>query len=60
TKAGHFAAVGNATVAARVIVETVAWFAWHRGDDPDPDLLPDDDTVRAEVLRRIVASFVPE
>lgn len=58
-RSGHFAAVGDATVAARFIVETVAWFAWHGRGDPDPELLPDDETVRAEVLRRIVSSFVP-
>jgi AcrR family transcriptional regulator len=59
-RSGHFAEVGDVTVAARFIVETVAWFAWHGRDDPDPELLPDDETVRAEVLRRIVSSFVPE
>jgi AcrR family transcriptional regulator len=59
-RSGHFAAVGDVTVAARFIVETVAWFAWHGRGDPDPDLLPDDETVRAEVLRRIVSSFVSE
>ena len=59
-KSGHFANVGDASVAARFIVESVAWFGRHRFTDPDPELLPDSDTVREEVLRRIVASFVPE
>jgi AcrR family transcriptional regulator len=58
-KAGHFARVENATVAARFLVETVASFAWHIQDDPDPGLLPDEETVRGEVLRRLVASFLP-
>jgi len=56
-KSGHFANVGDPTVAARFIVESVAWFGRHRFSDPDPELLPDPATVREEVLRRIVASF---
>ena len=59
-KGGHFANVGEPSVAARFIVETVSWFGRHRFGDPDPELLPDPDTVREEALRRIVASFVPE
>ena len=59
-KAGHFAGVGDPTVAARFIVESVAWFGRHRFSDPDPELLPDPGTVREEVLRRIVASFTRE
>lgn len=60
TKSGHFVGVGDATVAARFLVESVAWFGRHRFGDPDPELLPDPDTVREEVLRRLVASFAPE
>jgi AcrR family transcriptional regulator len=59
-KAGHFPGVRDPAVAARFLVEAVVWFARHRFSDPDPDLLPDPDTVREEVLRRVVASFVPE
>ncbi len=58
-KSGHFESVGNPTVAARFIIETVVWFGRHRFSDPDPTLLPDPETVRTEVLRRIVASFAP-
>jgi AcrR family transcriptional regulator len=58
-RSGHFAAVGDPVVAARFIVETVAWFGWHRFRDPDPETLPDPDTVRDEIVRRIVASFAP-
>jgi AcrR family transcriptional regulator len=57
-KAGHFARVGEPVVAARFIVESIAWFGWHRFTDPDPETLPDPETVRDEVVRRIVASFV--
>jgi AcrR family transcriptional regulator len=56
-KAGHFAEVGDPVVAARFIVESVAWFGWHRFSDPDPAALPDGAAVREEVVRRIVASF---
>jgi AcrR family transcriptional regulator len=59
-KSGHFAAVGDPVVAARFLVETLAWFGRHRFSDPDPGLLPSDDAVRDEVVRRIVASFVRE
>jgi AcrR family transcriptional regulator len=59
-KSGHFAKVGDAAVAARFVVETVTWFGRHRFGDPDPDLLPDSDAVREEVVRRVVASFVPD
>jgi AcrR family transcriptional regulator len=58
-KSGHFAEVGDPVVAARFIVEAVAWFGWHRFTDPDPETLPDPDTVRDEIVRRIVASFAP-
>ncbi len=59
-RGGHFAAVGDPEVAARFVVESVAWFGRHRFGDPDPELLPDADTVREEVVRRIVTSFVPD
>jgi len=57
-RSGHFVDVGHPVVASRFVVETVAWFAWHRFTDPDPETLPEADTVRDEVVRRIVASFV--
>jgi hypothetical protein len=59
-RSGHFAAVEDPVVAARFIVEAVAWFGWHRFTDPDPETLPDPETVRDEAVRRIVASFVPD
>jgi AcrR family transcriptional regulator len=58
-KSGHFARIGDPVVAARFIVESIACFARHRFSDPDPELLPDSDSVRDEVVERIVASFVP-
>lgn len=59
-KSGHFPGVRDPVVAARFLVESVVWFARHRFTDADPDLLPDPDTVRDEVVRRVVASFAPE
>jgi AcrR family transcriptional regulator len=58
-KSGHFRGVADPAVAARFLVESLAWFGRHRFTDPDPELLPGDDAVRDEVVRRIVASFVP-
>jgi AcrR family transcriptional regulator len=59
-KSGHFAGVRDPAVAARFLVESIVWFARHRFTDADPELLPDPETVREEVLRRVVASFAPE
>lgn len=58
-KSGHFAEVGDVTVAARFIVEAASYVGRHRHGDADPGLLPDPDAVREEVVRRVVASFVP-
>jgi AcrR family transcriptional regulator len=58
-KSGHFAEVRDAAVAARFIVETASYFGRHRFGDPDAELLPDPEAVRDEVVRRVVASFVP-
>jgi AcrR family transcriptional regulator len=59
-KSGHLARIADPGVAARFVVEAVAWFGRHRHSDADPFLLADDATIREEVVRRVVASFVPE
>jgi AcrR family transcriptional regulator len=59
-RAGHFRPVAEPAVAARWLVETVVLFARHRHADPDPGLLPDDDTVRECVVPLAVASLVPD
>jgi AcrR family transcriptional regulator len=59
-RAGHFRRVAEPGVAARWIVETVTWFARHRHGDPDPDGLPEDDAVRAQVIALLVAGLVPD
>jgi AcrR family transcriptional regulator len=59
-RGGRFARVGSPVVAARFVIESVVWFARHRIIATDPESLPDEETTREEVLRRVVASFVPE
>jgi AcrR family transcriptional regulator len=55
---GHLRAVPDVPTAARFIVETVAWFAWHRLGDADSAML-DDDTCRATVRHIVLAAFLP-
>jgi AcrR family transcriptional regulator len=57
--AGHFRDDVDPVVAARLLLETVTYFARHRFGDPDPGLLPDDDAVRDDVIRLAVASLLP-
>jgi AcrR family transcriptional regulator len=56
---GHFRADVVPVVAARSVIEAVAYFARHRFGDPDPGLLPDDAIVRENVIRLAVASLLP-
>ena len=58
-KSGHLGPVGSPVVAARFVIEAVVWFARHCIIATDPETLPDEATVREEVVRRIVASFAP-
>lgn len=50
--------VPDVPVAARFIVETVAWFAMHRHDDPDSAML-DDTASRHTVRHLLLAAFLP-
>ena len=59
-RGGHFAKVADPAVAARFLVESVVWFARHRYRDADSGMLSDAASVRDEVVRRVVASFVPD
>ncbi|TQF03624.1 TetR/AcrR family transcriptional regulator [Kitasatospora acidiphila] len=54
--AGLLRPVPDVPVAARFIVETVAWFAMHRHGDPDSRMLADDDC-RRTVHHLLVAAF---
>jgi AcrR family transcriptional regulator len=46
--AGVFLAVPDLETAARLLIESVAWFAWHRRGDPEPG--PYDDETAAETI----------
>jgi AcrR family transcriptional regulator len=49
----------DATVAARVVTESLSWFAWHRREGRDATLY-DDDAVRQTVVEFVRAALVPE
>lgn len=55
---GHFRDVPDAGIATRFVVETVAWFAWHRMDDREAHAL-DASLARATVGRLLVDALVP-
>ena len=55
-EAGLLRPVPDVPVAARFIVETVAWFAMHRHGDPDSRMLTDDQC-RRTVLHLLVSAF---
>lgn len=51
--------VPDVATAARFIVETIAWFAWHRKGDPDSAMIGDDQA-RETVRYLVVAAFVSD
>lgn len=57
-KSGHLPPVPDIATSARFIVETIAWFAWHRQGDPDSSMLNDDDC-RRTVRHLLLAAFLP-
>ncbi|WP_329059143.1 TetR/AcrR family transcriptional regulator [Amycolatopsis sp. NBC_01480] len=57
-KSGHLRPVPDIPTSARFIVETIAWFAWHRHGDPDSLMLVDDDC-RRTVRHLLLAAFLP-
>lgn len=57
-EAGVLSPVPDVPVAARFIVETVAWFAMHRHGDPDSAMLTDEDC-RRTVRQLVPAAFLP-
>lgn len=56
--AGMLRPVRDAGVAARFIIESIAWFGWHRKDDPGPGVISDEQ-VRMTVRELLLAAFVP-
>jgi AcrR family transcriptional regulator len=51
--------VPDVPAAARFITETVAWFAWHRHDDPDSTML-DDEACRRTVRHLLLTAFLSD
>jgi AcrR family transcriptional regulator len=58
-RGGYLRAMPDANATARLISESIAWFAWHRRGDRDAGEL-DDDTAREAVLEFVCAALVPE
>jgi hypothetical protein len=54
---GHFAPVPDPEVAARFVIETVAWFANHRYGDYDGAQIPDD-VAEETVVQLVTAGLV--
>lgn len=57
--AGLLRAMPDSTVAARVVIESLSWFAWHRLEGRDSTLY-DDETVRRTVIEFVCAALLPE
>jgi len=58
-EAGLLRKLPDSEIAARAIVETVVWFAWHRREDKDPGAY-DEATARATVVELLCNAFVPD
>lgn len=56
---GSFRSVPDPAVTARYLIETVAWFAWHRHGDPDSAMIADA-VAKATVVDMAVAALVIE
>jgi AcrR family transcriptional regulator len=58
-RSGALRPVPDVPAAARFITETVAWFAWHRLDDPDSAML-DDEVCRHTVRHLLLTAFLSD
>jgi AcrR family transcriptional regulator len=56
---GALRPVSNVDLSARFVMESIAWFAWHRHADADPPAI-DDIEAREAVRELLLAAFVPE
>jgi AcrR family transcriptional regulator len=57
--AGSLRPASNIDLAARFVMESIAWFAWHRHADADPPAI-DDNQAQDAVRQLLIAAFVPE
>ncbi len=55
---GHLRATADTAVAARMLLETITWFAWHRREDRDAKVY-DDDRARTTIVELLCDAFVP-
>ena len=55
---GHFAPIPDPALAARLLVESVTWFARHRHQDPDAVF--DDEAALATILHFALSTLTPE
>ena len=53
---GHLRPVPDTYATARLILETISWFAYHRLDDPAPDGISEE-TARATVVDTLVNAY---
>ena len=56
--AGMLRPARDAAVAARFIIESIAWFGWHRKGDPGPEVITDEQA-RLTVRELLLAAFAP-
>lgn len=57
-ESGHFKAVPDAATAARFIIETVTWFARHRHNTPDSQMISDHDALET-TIHFLVGALIP-
>jgi AcrR family transcriptional regulator len=53
---GQLRPVPDVATTTRLVLETIAWFAWHRHGDPDSAMI-DDETARTTVVDFVVAAL---
>jgi AcrR family transcriptional regulator len=56
---GYLRSLPDAAIAARMMTETIVWFAWHRREDRDASLY-DDDRARKTVVELLCNAFTAE
>jgi AcrR family transcriptional regulator len=58
-RSGHIRSLPDAGVAARMMTETIVWFAWHRREDRDAKVY-DDAIARATVVELLCNAFAAD